>query len=145
MKKASKILLTIGGVFHIVEGFAFISAAIAFIVGGIVFLAAGNNWFGAMFESMEESAEAAQIALTLSSFIYFFGALVFIAFAVLSFVGSKLTFKILDGGEKKDFIISIVFAALLDNTPALVGSIFKFFVKKEPKQMDSEEASEIVE
>ena len=145
MKKASKILLTIGGVFHIVEGFAFISGAITFIVGGILFLAFGYNWFGAMFDTMEETTEAAQIAFSLSAFIYFFCACVFIAFAVLSFLGAKFTFRIIDGGEKKDFIVSIVFAALVDNTPALVGSIFKFFVKKEPKQVDSEEASEVVE
>ena len=145
MKKASKILLTIGGVFHIVEGVGFISAAITFIVGSILFFGFGNNWFGAMFDTMEEGTEAAQIALTVSGCMYIFGAFLFIGFAILSFIGAKLTFNIIDDGEKKDFIISIVFAALLDNTPALVGSIFKFFVKKEPKQMDSEEASEVVE
>ena len=145
MKKASKILLTIGGVFHIVEGFAFISGCITFIVGAILFFAFGNNWFGTFFDTMEESVEAAQIALTLSAFIYIFCAIIFSVFAVLSFIAAKLTFNILDGGEKKDFIVSIVFAALLDNTPALVGSIFKFFVKKEPTQMDSKEASEVVE
>lgn len=145
MKKASKILLTIGGVFHIVNGIGFIGGAIAFIVGSIMFFGFGNNWFGAMFDTMEESVETAQIALTISGFIYIFCALIFSVFAVLSFIGSKLTFNIVDEGEKKDFIISIVFAALLDNAPALVGSIFKFFVKKELKELDSEEASEVVE
>lgn len=145
MKKASKILLTIGGVLHIVNGVAFVGGAIAFIVGSIMFFGLGNNWFVNFFENESADAEyIGRLTFTISAIIYIFASLLFAALAALSFVGSKLTFGIIDKGEKKQFIIGIVFGALLDNAPALVGSIFKLFVEKEPNDLDSQAASEVV-
>ena len=123
MKKASSILLTIGGVFHIVDGIVFISASIYFILASIFFFATGQNWFGFVYDS-EETAEVMDLTMTIVSTVYIFVGLLFVSFGVLSFIASKLTFQARENSDKSKLITVLVISAILDCVSAVVGCIF---------------------
>lgn len=122
MKKASKILLIVGGVLHIISGIGFITAAIYFLAASIAFFGFGANWFGIPYE-YAETEEAMMISMTICASLYIFFAFVFVGCGVFELVVSKYTFNVSEDENKKKYITSIVFSALFDNPPALVGSI----------------------
>ena len=123
MKKASNILLTIGGVFHIVDGIVFISSSIYFIIAAVFFFATGQNWFGFVYDA-EETAEVMDLTMTIVSTVYIFIGLLFVSFGVLSFIASKLTFQVRENSDKSKLITVLVISAILDCVSAVVGCIF---------------------
>ena len=141
MKKASRILLTIGGVFHIVDGVSFFIAALVFLIGSIVFFATGANWFGFIYDSVD-TEETMTIAMTMSAIIYIVCALMFVGFGIMSIIAARLTFNAIENGNKTKYITVIVLSALLDVVTAIVGSIFGLITLNKEK---NEKEPEVVE
>ena len=133
MKKASRILLTIGAIFHIVDGVTFILVSIYFFSASILFFATGQNLFGFNYSS-GSAEEAANITFIIAAWVYIFVGILFIAFGVISFVTSKLTFQARENGDKHKFITVIVLSAILDVAAAVVGAIFGLIVLNKEKQ-----------
>ena len=141
MKKASRILLTIGGVFHIVNSVSFFIAALVFLIASIVFFATGANWFGFVYDSVE-SEEVMQIAMTISGAMYIVCALMFVGFGIMSIIAARLTFNAIENGDKSKYITVIVLSAILDVIVAIVGSIFGLITLN---RENSEKEPEVVE
>ena len=133
MKKASNILLTIGGIFHIVNGVAFILASFYFLAGAIAFFVYGQTWFIQIVDD-EMAAEIVNLSLTISAVMLIVLFVMFIGFGVLSFIASKYTFVTKENNEKRRLIACIVFGAILDNAAVIVGSIFGLIVANKEKQ-----------
>ena len=125
MKKASKILLIIAGVFNLL---ACIALFIVGLVYAIIAFAGGALIFGeytaeiqALVESWGVTEEALRwIVAAIFALIYL---VVFGALAIIYLVGSIIAFK---GGKPKKkgiFIANIVFAVICENIFSLVGSI----------------------
>lgn len=123
MKKASNILLTIGGVFHIINGIIFFGAALYFFIASIAFFAFGFNWMGIAYdESMTE--ETLAITFNIVAAVYILVGFTFIGCGILSEIAAKITFDTKENGNKKNYITVIVLSAILDSPAAIVGSIF---------------------
>ncbi len=123
MKKASNILLTIGGVFHIINGIIFFGAALYFFIASIAFFAFGFNWMGIAYdESMTE--ETLAITFNIVAAVYILIGFLFVGCGILSEITSKITFDTKENGNKKNYITVIVLSAILDSPAAIVGSIF---------------------
>ena len=133
MKKASKVLLTIGGILHIVDGVSFIIASLYLLIAAITYFIAGTNWLMPYFEA-EDAAEPLTITLIAVAVAFIVLFFVFFSFGIMSFFASKLTFNARESSDKKQLITSIVMAAILDNPPAVVGSIFALVVANKEKE-----------
>ena len=133
MKKASRVLLTIGGILHIVDGVSFIIASLYFLIASILYFGFGTNIFFAVFDAEDATEPLTVVLISMAiSFILFF--LMFISFGIMSFFASKLTFNARETNDKKTLITSIVMGAILDNPPAVVGSIFALVVANKEKE-----------
>lgn len=149
MKKASRVLLSVGGALHIVEGVTFLLVALAFLIISIVFLSSGTMIIATGVE--EEGQEAASLTMMIISIVYLcVSLLVLIPFGIVSFVAAKYTFNSRDSEDKGKYIGSIIFGGIFDNPPAVIGGIFGIIALdhfKEPKKQPAEEqvADEVVE
>ena len=131
MAKASRILLIIGRIFHIINGVSFILTAIYMFIASIAMLVTGNIPYIADYlnDLPEEANLSIQIITLVYGIVFIFLGLMFIAYAVWSFIASNLVAKaITDTRNRKLSILNIVFGALLDVKVAVVGSIFQLFV-----------------
>lgn len=141
MKKASRILLTIGGALHIVNGVAFILASFYLIIAAIAFFAFGYNWFAIPYETASD-AETASLAFNVVALVYIILAITFITLGIFGFCVASYTFKTRDIEAKGRYITTIVFGAIFDNPCAVIGSIFGLIVlnKKgqDPEVVDPE-------
>ncbi len=138
MKKASNILLTIGGVFHIINGVVFFMAALYFFIASIAFFAFGYNWMGINYdEAMGE--EALAITFNIVAAVYILVGFMFIGCGILSEISAKITFNTRENGNKKNYITVIVLSAILDSPAAIVGSIFGLItLNKEKPEVQQE-------
>ena len=113
MRKASKILLTVGGILHIVNGVTFLMGALVFFIFSIIFFTTGNLYGAELVNDMGEFDY--EIAMNVVAALYITFAQTFVVLGVLSLVGSKLTFRARESNEKKKLITTIVFGGSLDN------------------------------
>lgn len=144
MKKVSRILLTVGGILHIVNAVSLFLAACYLFAASIAFIAFGYNWFG--IEYTEEMAEAFPLAFTLCSVIYIILGITFICLGILCIIASKFAFGAIDSGDRKKYIVTIVLSAIIECVPAIVGAVFGLFSIKDKDEAPqvTEEANEVV-
>ena len=144
MKKVSRILLTVGGILHIINAVSLFLAACYMFVASIAFIAFGFNWFG--IEYSEEMLEAFPMAFTLCAVIYIVLGFSFICMGILCIIASKFAFGAIDSGDRKKYIVTIVLSAIIECVPAIVGAVFGLFTIKDKDEAPqvTEEASEVV-
>lgn len=145
MKKLSRIFLTIGGVFHIVNGAAFLTASVILTVFSIVAFAGGGLGLFQFIQerSGDEAATATAISVIAVAIVYLCVAIVFVGCGIVSFIASKVTFKARNIGEKANFVAAIVFGALMDVTFGIAGGILGIIAENKEKGSEKEEPKEI--
>lgn len=143
MKNASRILLIIGRIFHIIGAVSYFLLAAYMFIASIAMLATGSIPYLAGY--LEELSEDAEIAISVITLVYgilfIFLGFLFIGYGVWSIIASNLVAKALtEEKNRKLAIVNIVFGAILDVKVAVVGSIFQLFVmgkvENEPKDGD---------
>ena len=141
MKTASKVLLTIGGIFHIVNAVSYFFLSIFMMVYAIICAATGSF----MFFKYSGDSEATMTVGLMILFIVLFFLLSFLAIAcgVASIIASKMTFKAKNSGEKGKLIAAIIFGGILEVYVAILGGIFGLVALK--KEGASEEAPKEIE
>ena len=123
MKKATKILLTVGGVLEIVAGVGLIIAAIVcFILASPAFVdfirqLATEESKGATPEKIDQAMLIMQWALILSGVIC-------AVIGVFGAIGSVITFKAQRADSRGLYIAALVFGILSGTTVASVGAVF---------------------
>ena len=124
MKKASNLLLTVGGILEIVGALLFLIAGIVFIVfaspASAELIKEGLN-SGAIHTdiegSVEEIVQGLQIIFTVLAVLFFF-------FTLFSLIGGIVTFSAKKKQTKGAFIAAIIFGFLSATVVASVGGIF---------------------
>ena len=141
MKKVQKILCTIGGVLHIVNGVSIAMAALYLFVAAVLFFVTGTFYGAQIVEQFGEAVDVS-IAFSIVAIIYIWMGLLFVALAVLSFVASKLTFRSAESNNQKRLITALVFAVILDVKVAIAGAVFGLIAsgKENKKQINEESA-----
>lgn len=139
MKKVSKILLTVGGIFHIVNGISLLISSLTLIILAVVFFVTGNL-YGPDFVNGEVSEEYVQLSMNIAAILYLFLSVMLIGLGIVSFIASKITFKAGESGDKKSLIAAIVFGLILDAKVAAVGGIFGLIASN--KDDDKKQASD---
>ena len=128
MKKASEILLLIGGILEIV-------AAVGFLISGIVMILFGTPLMAEPLKQIAEEAVSksttqvsveAVMSLLVTTFIA--TGIGFLFACVFSVIGAIVTFKASKERSKGLFIASMVFGILSGTTVATIGSIFGLIV-----------------
>ena len=126
MKKASRILLTVGGVIDLVAGITLFVSAFYIFIAAIVFFSTGGGV--SLFFSYPQDADAAEgavvAAMTICAIVYTCSALLCVGLGVLAVVASRKSFNARDNAKKGDYITVIVLNAICDCPPAIVGAIF---------------------
>ena len=123
MKKATHILLTVGGVLEIVAAVGcIIGAVVCFILASPIFVdfvrdMAMEEGRGATAEEIDRAMKIMQLALVYSGVICAF-------FGIMSAIGSVVTFKAQKAGTRGLYIATLVFGVLGGTTVASVGAIF---------------------
>lgn len=150
MKKLSRIFLTIAGVFHIVNGAAFLTCVVVYLVLGIVALAGGGLGIVQVIQEQagDEAAYAGTISALVVGIVYLVLSVLFVGFGIVSFIGSKVTFKARNEGGKANFVAAIVFGALFDVSFGIAGGILGIIAANKEKPVEeapAEEATEVVE
>ena len=141
MKTASKVLLTVGGVIHIVNAVGFFMSSLYMIIASIAYFVTGSFAFAEWFpveEAGEEAGTAMGIAFMVCAIVFIALSIMFIGFGILSIIASKKAFQAKNERTKGLCITAIVLGAILDNTPAVVGGIFGLIAlgknEKEPPE-----------
>ena len=138
MKKASKILLIIAGVFNLLACIALaitgiVYAVIAFVGGTLIFQDMGVE-IQEFFQEMGASEEAMKwLVAAAFALIYL---VVFGLLAIIYLVGAIIAFKGSKPKKKGIFIANIVFAVLCENIFALVGGILGLIGFKPEEQQE---------
>lgn len=140
MRKASKVLLTVGGILHIVNGVTFLMGGLVFIIFSLIFLTTGNLYGSELVGDMGELDY--ELAMNIVAGLYVAFAQTFIALGILSLIGSKLTFRTRESNEKRKLITTIVFGGILDNYPAVLGGIFGLIANGKEEQKVNEKPDE---
>ena len=138
MKKASKILLIIAGVFNLLACIALaitgiVYAVIAFVGGTLIFQDMGVE-IQEFFQEMGAS-EVAMKWLVAAAFALIY-LVVFGLLAIIYLVGAIIAFKGSKPKKKGIFIANIVFAVLCENIFALVGGILGLIGFKPEEQQE---------
>ena len=137
MKKASRILLTVGGALDIVSAVGFFIAAFYMLLASTIFGITGTSIM--FYYDPEVAEESASMVMSIMAVVYVFVGLSFIACGVLAIIASKKTFAARDNADKGQLITIIVLNALLDNPAAIVGSIFGLItLNKEKNEKETE-------
>ena len=138
MKKASKILLLIGGILHIVNAVSYFLLTIYMLIAGIAYLVTGSMAFANYFPLEEADAEIMSVTFFVCAIMFICFSVLFIGFGVVSIIASKKAFQAKNELTKGLCITAIVFGAILDNTPAIIGGIFGLIAlgknEKEPPE-----------
>lgn len=147
MRKVSKVLLTIGGIVHIVNGASLLLASLILMVASIVFFVTGNL-YGAEIVSSVSDAETLQLTMNILAGVYIGLSILFIGLGIVSFIASKITFRANETNEKNLLIAAIVFGIIIDVAVAVVGGIFGLIAltnsEDNKKPDDSQVATEVV-
>lgn len=124
MKKASSILLLIGGILEI-------TAAVGFMIAGVVMLLFGTPVMTNLLreiatEAAKDSTTSVSVDTLMQIFMYTFVSMgvTFLVTCVISVVGAILTFKASKRQTRGLFIAAMVFGILSGTVVATVGSIF---------------------
>ena len=148
MKKVSKILMTIGGVFHIVNGASTIISGLVMFLLCVIYFVTGRLYGAEMLAEYgkEVNAEIFNWSFTIASIIYLWIGLLCVALGIVSFIAAKIAFRAANGDDQKNFITSLVFGVLLDVKVAIVGSIFGLIAlnKEENKKPDDDPVADEV-
>ena len=128
MKTASKVLLTVGGIVHIVNAVSFFMLCLYMLIAGIAYFVTGSFAFADYLFPVEEGAEEAGTIMGISfmvcAILFIVYSVLFVGFGIVSIIASKKAFQAKNERTKGLFIAAIVFGAILDNKPAIVGGIF---------------------
>lgn len=123
MKRASNILLLIGGILEI-------TAAVGFMIAGVVMLLFGTPVMTNLLreiatEAAKDSTTSVSVDTLMQIFMYTFVSMgvTFLVTCVISVVGAILTFKASKNQTRGLFIASMVFGILSGTVVATVGSI----------------------
>ena len=123
MKKATSILLTIGGVLEIV-------AAVGCIIGAVVCFILASPMFVdfvrevATEESKGASPDKIEQAVLIMQWALIYSGVICAVVGVMSAIGSVVTFKAQKAGTRGLYIAALVFGILGGTTVASVGAIF---------------------
>ncbi len=126
MKKASRILLTVGGVIDLVAGITLFVSAFYILIAAIVFFSTGGgvSIFFTYYPEVDSAEEGAALAMTICGIVYAFAGLLCAGLGVLAVVASRKSFNARDNAKKGDYITVIVLNAICDCPPAIIGAIF---------------------
>ena len=141
MKTASKVLLTVGGIFHIVNSVSFFMAALYMLIAGIAYFVTGHLVIADYLPMEEAEPEVMYAAFLACAIVFIVLGVMFIPFGIVSIIASKKAFQAKNEQRKGLYVAAIVFGAILDNTPAIVGGIFGLIASKKDEKEPPEDGS----
>ncbi len=145
MKTPSKVLLTVGGILHIVNGVGFFVGALYMIIAAIAYFVTGTLAIANYFPMEEGDPEVMYTVFLVCAILFIVFGIMFIGFAILSIIASKKAFQAKNERTKGLFVAAIVFGAILDNVPAIVGGIFGLISSKKEEKEPLEDGSVVDE
>lgn len=145
MKKASHILLKVGGILSFVAAGCLFMAALVYLVlvillnCGILNEAINNGTIKV------DNAKNIEMAIAILTVTYITGMIIFLFFMVFNLISGSLAFKADRNKTKKGYITSIVFAVLGENYVTLAGSILGVIVAHKAENKAKKEEADVID
>lgn len=144
MRKASHILLKIGGILSFVAAGALFVASLVYLTL-VILLSCGVLNDAIENGSIHVDASSLEVAIAILTVTYIVGMIVFLFFVVFNLISGTLAFKADSKKTKKGYILSIVFAVLGENYVTLAGSILGVIVAHKAENKAKKEEAEVID